>query len=100
MEKPTPHTSSTEHAYVVHTRNIPDVQKDTEFIMAHLNDPNFDLSRLPSSISVLEEETTERYVGVDDSTSGASDVIFEKSSSFYLSLLNISNNTLQRVAIS
>ena len=57
-------TSSTKQVHNVHTRNIPDVQEDVEFIMEHLNDPNFDLTQLPSSIPVIEE-TTERYVGED-----------------------------------
>lgn len=49
----------------VHTCNIPDIQKDAEFIMEHLNDLNFDLSQLPSSIFVVEEEMTKRYVDQD-----------------------------------
>ena len=60
-----PCTSLTKQVNNVHTRNIPDIQKDAEFIMEHLNDPNFDLSQLPSSIPVVEGETTKRYVGED-----------------------------------
>jgi len=33
--------------------------------MEHLNDQNFDRSRLGSYISVVEEESTRRYVGED-----------------------------------
>ena len=52
-------------AHDIHTCNIPDVQKDAEFIIENLNDPNFDLSQLPSSISIIEEEMTKRYVDQD-----------------------------------
>jgi hypothetical protein len=69
MEAAKPCTSSTKQVHDVRmrdgqTRNIPDIQlKDVEFVMEHLNDPNFDLSRLPSSIPIVEEELTNRYVG-------------------------------------
>ena len=49
----------------IHTRNMPDVQKDVEFVMEHLNDPNFDLTQLPSS--VVEEESTKKHVGENGS---------------------------------
>jgi len=64
--------------------HIPNVQKDVEFIMEHLNDPNFDLSRLPSpfSVSVLEEESTS-YVGEEDSGT----VDFDESVLFYPPIL-------------
>jgi len=67
MEEAKPNTSSTEQVHDLHVRNIPDVlvQKDLEFVMEHLNDPNFDLSWLPSSISVIEDELTRSYVGED-----------------------------------
>lgn len=60
-----PCTSSTKQVNNVHTCNIPDIQKDAEFIMEPLNDPNFDLSQLLLSIPVVEGETTKRYVGKD-----------------------------------
>jgi len=43
---------------------MPDSRKDAEFIMEHLNDPNFDLTQFPS---VIEGESTHRYVGDDGS---------------------------------
>jgi len=79
MDEVQPYTSETKQVHDVHMRNISDVQRDVEFIMEHLNDPNFDLSRLPSSISVLEEEPTERYVGDD----GGGSIDFDKSVRFY-----------------
>jgi hypothetical protein len=66
MEEAKPNTSSTQQVHDLHARNTLDVQKDVEFIMEHLNDPNFDLSRVPSSISVVEEESTRRYFGEDN----------------------------------
>jgi hypothetical protein len=49
-------TSSTERVNVPSTlreRNVPDVPEDVDFIMEHLNDPNYDLkSRPPSFVSV------------------------------------------------
>jgi hypothetical protein len=39
--------------------NMPDVQQDVKFVMEHLNDPNFDLTQLPSS--VVKQESTMRY---------------------------------------
>jgi hypothetical protein len=41
--------------------NISDVQKNVNFIMEHLNDPNFNLSHPPSFASAIEEELTRRY---------------------------------------
>ena len=38
-------------------RNIPDVPEDVDFIMEHLNDPNYDLnSRPPSFTSVVKKK--------------------------------------------
>ena len=73
---------------------MPNIQKDAEFVMEHLNDPNFDLTQLPSS--VVEGESNNRYVGNDGS--GAINV--DKSVVFYPSLLIHVLNILQRVTIS
>jgi len=76
--------------------NTPDVQKDVELVMEHLNDPNFDLTQLPSAV-VEEESTSNRYVG--DDGSGAINV--DESVVFYpLLLIHIYNNILQRLTIS
>jgi hypothetical protein len=45
--------------------SISGIQKNAEFIMEHLNDPNFDLTCPPSFIPVVEEESTRRYIGED-----------------------------------
>ena len=78
--------SATKQVHNVHTRNMPDAQKDAEFVMEHLNDPNFDLTQLPSVV-----ESTNRYVGEDGS--GAMNV--DESVIFYpSSLIPTSNNIL------
>lgn len=61
MEKAIPSTSLTKHIDDVHAYNTPDVQKNIDFIMKHLNDPNFDLSHPPSSTSSIEEEPIRSY---------------------------------------
>jgi len=88
MEEAKPHTSTTNNR---HTCNVPDIQKDAEFVMEHLNDPNFDLTQLPSS--VVEGESTNRYIGDE----GSSAINVDESVTFYPSLLihHISNNTVQ-----
>jgi len=92
MEKEKPHTSATVNR---HMCNMPNSQKDAEFVMEHLNDPNFDLTQLPSS--VVEGESTNRYVGDD----GGGAINVDESVVFYLSfLIHILNNILQRVTIS
>jgi len=50
MEEARLQASTTKQVHGVQTRNIPDIQKDAEFVMEHLNDPNFDLTQLPSSV--------------------------------------------------
>jgi hypothetical protein len=62
MEEEIPNTSSPQQVHDLHARSMPGIQKDVDFIMEHLNDPNFDLSRLPSSISVVGE-LTKNYAG-------------------------------------
>ena len=88
MEEARLNISATKQVHNVHTRNMPDVQKDVEFVMEHLNDPNFDLTQLPSSVI---EESTKGYVSKDHS--GAINV--DESVIFYPSLLiHISNKKL------
>ena len=66
----------------VHTRSIPDIQKNAEFIMEHLNDPNFDLTQRPSFD--VEEESAKRHIGED----GNGGINFEESVVFYPTPLN------------
>ena len=56
-------TSATKEAHDRHMPKIPEVEKDVDFIMEHLNDPNFDLSYPPSFASPIEEEPTKKYIG-------------------------------------
>jgi hypothetical protein len=87
MEEARLNISVTKQVHNVHTRNMPDAQKDAEFVMEHLNDPNFDLTQLPSSVV----ESTNRYVGEDGS--GAMNV--DELAIFYPSpLIPISNDIL------
>jgi hypothetical protein len=76
-----PDTSATKQFNNSHAGNMPDFQKDVEFVMVHLNDPNFDLTQLPSC--ALEDKSTNRYVGDDDI--GAMNV--DESVALYPSLL-------------
>lgn len=48
-------------------RNVPDVPEDVDFVMDHLNDPNFNLSRPPSFISVIDNKSTKKYDGEAES---------------------------------
>jgi len=50
MEEMRPYTSATKQVNNFHMNHMPDIQKDAKFIMEHLNDPNFDLTQLPSSV--------------------------------------------------
>lgn len=87
MEEAIPGASSTKQIHNSHVHNIPGVQKNVDFIMEHLNDPNFDLSHPPSFTSI-EEEPTRRY-GQDDNDA----IYFDKSNLFNLPLLyHLSNN--------
>lgn len=50
MEDTKPYTSSTDTVALpsfLRPRHVPDVPEDVDFIMEHLNDPNFDLKQLP-----------------------------------------------------
>lgn len=46
-------------------RQVPDVPEDVEFIMEHLNDPNFDLKKSRSAYS-LESSEGKEFKGYDD----------------------------------
>jgi len=61
MEEAGPYSVTKQAHDDVHMRNIPDTKRDVEFVMEHLNDPNFDISQLPTSL--VEEESTKRYDG-------------------------------------
>lgn len=61
MEEARPYTPD----QVLRERNVPDVPEDVDFVMEHLNDPNFNLSRPPSFISVVEKQSTKKYDGED-----------------------------------
>lgn len=58
MEEAIPGASLTNHIHDHHMHNILDVQKNADFIMEHLNDPNIDLSQPPSFNSAIGEEPT------------------------------------------
>lgn len=48
MEESKPYASGTEHVPAPTYRPTPDVPEDVDFLMEHLNDPNYDLKRPPS----------------------------------------------------
>jgi hypothetical protein len=71
MEEAMPYTSLTKQIHDAHACNTPesaDVQKNIDFIMKHLNDPNFDLSHPPSFTSSIEEEPARSYSQDSDET--------------------------------
>jgi hypothetical protein len=54
-----PFSYSTEQVNVPSTlrqRNVPDVPEDVDFIMEHLNDPNFDLKSRPPSFTSVDKK--------------------------------------------
>lgn len=61
-----PHYSaSVEHNDVhdLRRRHVPDVPEDVDFLMEHLNDPNFDLTkRPPSSVPAEKEKRTKKDI--------------------------------------
>lgn len=61
MEEAIPNASLTKQIHDSHACNISDVQKNFDFIMEHLNDPNFDISHAPFSTSATEEGVARRY---------------------------------------
>jgi hypothetical protein len=65
MEEAIPSDSSAKQIHDTHTRSIPDVQENADFIMEHLNDPNFDLVHPPSFPAAIEEHQTRRDVRKD-----------------------------------
>ena len=60
-----PHNSSTEQVHDVHADSITHDPEDVDFIGKHLNDPNFDLFRVSSLISIAENNSTKESVGED-----------------------------------
>ena len=64
MEQARAYTSSTEQIDLPNMRNrsVPDVPEDVDFMMEHLNDPNYDLrkTRPPSFESVENGEKGEK----------------------------------------
>jgi hypothetical protein len=89
MEEAIPSTSLTNHIHDHHMHNISDVQKNVNFIMEHLNDPNLDLSHPPSFTSAIEEGPTRRYHKDGDEA-----IYFDKSDTLFYPLLPfyLSNN--------
>jgi hypothetical protein len=57
------YTSYTERSHDLRNLNV---LEDGDFIMEHLNDPNFDLSRAPSLISLAKNSSTKEYVCQND----------------------------------
>ena len=78
MEEAIPVASLTNQIQEYHMCNIPDVQKNVNFIMEHLNDPNFNLSHPPSFTSDIAEEPTR----INDQD-GNEAIYFDKSDLFY-----------------
>ena len=78
MEQAIPTASLTKQIHDPHACNIPDVQKNIDFIMEHLNDPNFDISHAPSSTPATEEEVARRY-----GQHGGEAIYFDESDLFY-----------------
>jgi hypothetical protein len=57
FEEASPYASSLQNIQMgdLHARRVPDVPEDVNFLMEHLNDPNFDLTRSrPPSFSTQE----------------------------------------------
>ncbi|KAJ3513061.1 hypothetical protein NLJ89_g3166 [Agrocybe chaxingu] len=59
MDEARPYTSSTEHVHLsnIRARNVPDVPEDVDFMMEHLNDPNYDLRARPPSFTSVEKKS-------------------------------------------
>lgn len=70
MEETKPYTSSTEQIDLpsLRPRNVPDVPEDVDFLMEHLNDPNFDYNknRPPSIDSSADMSKKKRFSQNDD----------------------------------
>ena len=60
------YTPSVEH-FDLRARHVPDVPEDVDFLMEHLNDPNFDLtkSRPPSFVSAETRTKKDFYESSD-----------------------------------
>jgi hypothetical protein len=63
MVEERPHNSSTEQVHDIHANHISHDPEDVDFIRRHLNDPNFDLFRVPSLISIAENNSAKESVG-------------------------------------
>jgi hypothetical protein len=63
------YTSSIEHISLrdINARHVPDVPEDVDFLMEHLNDPNYDLtqSRPPSFSSVTDKKSKKAIYASD-----------------------------------
>lgn len=64
MEQARPYASSTEQIDLsnLRTRSVPDVPEDVDFMMEHLNDPNYDLHKSrPPSFESIEKGQKKAY---------------------------------------
>ncbi|KAL0950706.1 hypothetical protein HGRIS_007482 [Hohenbuehelia grisea] len=62
MEESKPYTSATADPITLPTfrpRQVPDVPEDVDFLMEHLGDPNFDLTKRPQSIAAYSSNSVE-----------------------------------------
>ena len=75
MEEAIPNASLTKQIHDPHMHHIPESQSHADFVMEHLNNPNFDLSHLPPLTSSIEKEL--RF-GQD----GNEEIYFEESDLF------------------
>lgn len=69
MEETKPYTSSTEQIDLpsLRPRNVPDVPEDVDFLMEHLNDPNFDYNKnRPSSIASSADMSKKKRFSQND----------------------------------
>ncbi|KAF8168231.1 OPT oligopeptide transporter [Crassisporium funariophilum] len=70
LEEPRPYTSSTEQIDLssLRARHVPDVPEDIDFLMEHLNDPNYDLNKSrPPSFASVEKGTKKAKSAYDHS---------------------------------
>lgn len=54
-------SSFSEQVLPIRSRAVPDVPEDVDFVMEHLNDPNFDLKKAVSSDIELGDKKTSKY---------------------------------------
>ncbi|KAF9015044.1 OPT oligopeptide transporter protein-domain-containing protein [Cyathus striatus] len=62
MEDCAPYTTATDVVELpsLRPRHVPDVPEDVDFVMEHLNDPNFDIKSRPPSIGLFHVEKTKK----------------------------------------